>query len=270
MADSLLILIGPGLDQLCRIDRDVYGAVTLAELQRACEAACAENDFICDFRQSNDAGQLLEWIVRARDVDVGIVTNPAIATGHETEFKDAYLAIMHGLKHIKRPTIEVHLTKSVRSARRTPGGVRLDSLTGSHLRLRRAGIHDGHQGHEGRVVSTPISFRLGASPLVEKRPPWEEPAGFEGKSELYLTMRSPRATGHEFRSQGTETHEVDRGEGSRNSLQPTAVCMPPDGHLVCVSHGCWRSGWRVHTVVKRNPVLAPWMRSTRYLRYSFL
>ena len=62
------------------------------------------------FRQSNDTGRLLEWIVRAPAVHVGIVINPAIATGHDPEFKDAYLAIMHGLKHIKLPTIEVHLT----------------------------------------------------------------------------------------------------------------------------------------------------------------
>lgn len=110
MADSLLILNGPGLDQLGRTDPRVYGTATLADVEDACRAACAESGFVCDFRQSNDTGQLLEWIVGAREKHVGIIINPAIGTGHEPEVKNAYLAIMHGLKHIKLPTIEVHLT----------------------------------------------------------------------------------------------------------------------------------------------------------------
>jgi 3-dehydroquinate dehydratase II len=110
VADSLLILNGPGLDQLGHIDRDRYGSITLAEVKRLCDEACGANEFVADFRQSNDTGQLLEWIVTARDVHAGIIINPAIATRHEPEFKDAYLAIMHGLKHIRLPTIEVHLS----------------------------------------------------------------------------------------------------------------------------------------------------------------
>ena len=110
MAESLLILNGPGLDQLGRIERNLYGSVTLDELKKVCEDACRESGFVADFRQSNETGQLLEWIVRARDAHVGIIINPAIATRHEPEFKDAYLAIMHGLSHIRLPTIEVHLS----------------------------------------------------------------------------------------------------------------------------------------------------------------
>jgi 3-dehydroquinate dehydratase-2 len=110
MTDSLLILNGPGLDQLGRVDLHLYGSATLGDVKRICDSACAENGFACDFRQSNETGQLLEWIVAARETHIGIIINPAIGTGHEYEVKEAYLAIMHGLKHIKLPTIEVHLT----------------------------------------------------------------------------------------------------------------------------------------------------------------
>jgi 3-dehydroquinate dehydratase-2 len=110
VANSLLILNGPGLDRLGEINRKLYGSQTLDDVRRLCEAACAELSCVADFRQSNDTGQLLEWIIEARDTHAGIIINPAIGTQNEPKIKDAYLAIMHALAHVKLPTIEVHLS----------------------------------------------------------------------------------------------------------------------------------------------------------------
>ena len=107
---SLLILNGPGLDRLGEINRELYGSQTLDEVRRMCEDTCAKEGYSADFRQSNDTGQLLEWVIDARDNHAGIIINPAISTQNEPKIKEAYLAIMHALAHVKLPTIEVHLS----------------------------------------------------------------------------------------------------------------------------------------------------------------
>ena len=106
----ILILNGPGLARLGEIDRDLYGTDSLDDVRRLCEAACAENGYPADFRQSDDTGELLEWIVETRGDSAGIIINPAIATLDSADVKNAYLAIMHALPRVRLPVIEVHLT----------------------------------------------------------------------------------------------------------------------------------------------------------------
>jgi 3-dehydroquinate dehydratase-2 len=110
VSKTLLLLNGPGLDKLGEIHRDVYGASTLDEVKLLCEATCRDEGYVADFRQSNDTGELLEWIVAARWTHVGIIINPAIETRNEPRIKAAYAAIMHALAYIKLPTVEVHIS----------------------------------------------------------------------------------------------------------------------------------------------------------------
>jgi len=98
------------LDRLGEINPKLYGSQTLDDAKKLCEATCTEQGCVADFRQSNDTGQLLEWIIEARDTHAGIIINPAIGTQNEPKIRDAYLAIMHALAHVKLPTIEVHLS----------------------------------------------------------------------------------------------------------------------------------------------------------------
>jgi 3-dehydroquinate dehydratase-2 len=107
---SLLILNGPGLDRLGEIDPDQYGSVTLADIRNLCEAAGTSLGYEVDFRQSNDTGEVVKWVVNAGDAHAGIAINPAIATHAEPQLETAYLAIMHALSYVKLPTIEVHLS----------------------------------------------------------------------------------------------------------------------------------------------------------------
>jgi len=110
LVQSLLILNGPGLDRLGEIARDQYGAVTLADVRKLSEATGAALGYDIDFRQSNDTGEVVKWVVNAGDAHAGIAINPAIATHAEPQLETAYLAIMHALSYVKLPTIEVHLT----------------------------------------------------------------------------------------------------------------------------------------------------------------
>ena len=60
-------------------------------LRRSARRPAPQLGYSADFRQSNDTGELLEWIVGARRTHVGIVINPAIATRNEPEMMSAYL-----------------------------------------------------------------------------------------------------------------------------------------------------------------------------------
>lgn len=110
MTQSLLVLNGPGLDQLGEIDRDRYGTATLQDIRSLCEALGDELGCDIDFRQSNDTGEVLKWVVDAGDTHAGIIINPAIATRTDPHLRDAYTAIMHALTFVNLPTIEVHLS----------------------------------------------------------------------------------------------------------------------------------------------------------------
>lgn len=110
MVQSLLILNGPGLDKLGETSRDQYGTATLADVGSLCATTGAELGYEIDFRQSNDTGEVLKWVVNAGDAHAGIAINPAIATRTQPELESAYIAITHALAYVKLPTIEVHLS----------------------------------------------------------------------------------------------------------------------------------------------------------------
>jgi len=99
----ILFLNGPNLNLLGTREPDIYGAMTLAEIegrvrQRA-KAAGAE----VDFRQSNLEGELVTWIQDARNKFDVIVFNAAAYTHTSIALRDAITAV--GI-----PTIEVHLS----------------------------------------------------------------------------------------------------------------------------------------------------------------
>ena len=110
MTKPLLVLNGPGLDKLGDKTLAEYGSATLGDVRRLCEETGVAVGYEIDFRQSNDAGDILKWVVDAGNTHAGIVINPAIATRTLPHFKEAYTAIMYGLSYVKLPTIEVHLS----------------------------------------------------------------------------------------------------------------------------------------------------------------
>ncbi|MGM0574295.1 MAG: type II 3-dehydroquinate dehydratase [Myxococcota bacterium] len=107
MSDELprvAVLHGPNLNLLGRREPDVYGAATLADVDRmvAEEAACLGVVVTCS--QHNGEGALVEAIQAAgRDGCAGIVINPAAYTHTSVAIRDALLAV--GL-----PAVEVHLS----------------------------------------------------------------------------------------------------------------------------------------------------------------
>ena len=99
----VLYLNGPNLNLLGTRETNVYGKVTLAEIEKQVREHAAELGVGMDFRQSNAEGDLVAWIQQAKGQYEVIVLNAAGYTHTSVALRDAISAV--GL-----PTIEIHLS----------------------------------------------------------------------------------------------------------------------------------------------------------------
>jgi 3-dehydroquinate dehydratase-2 len=104
MAKKLLLLNGPNLNLLGTREPAVYGATTLADIERAAaEQAQAAGASIACF-QSNHEGALIDRIHAAREEGVdAIVINPGGLTHTSVALRDALAAVAI-------PFVEVHIS----------------------------------------------------------------------------------------------------------------------------------------------------------------
>ena len=100
---KVLILNGPNLNKLGEREPDVYGTISLADIEAMCTAFGTENGFDVDFRQSNDEVDLINWLQEATTEDTAVIINPAAYTHTSVAIRDA--AAM-----LSSPLIEVHLS----------------------------------------------------------------------------------------------------------------------------------------------------------------
>ncbi len=103
MSGSIFILNGPNLNLLGTREPDVYGAVTLDDLEQMCEKRAAAQGFEAVFRQTNSEGDLVSWIQDAGANGAALILNAGAYT-HTS------VAILDALKATDIPVIEVHLS----------------------------------------------------------------------------------------------------------------------------------------------------------------
>lgn len=99
----VFVLNGPTLNLLGKREPHIYGRVTLKDIEKMVKARAKELSLGIDFRQSAREGELIEWILEARDKASGIIINAA-AYSHTS------IAILDALKAAELPVIEVHLS----------------------------------------------------------------------------------------------------------------------------------------------------------------
>jgi 3-dehydroquinate dehydratase-2 len=104
---SILVLNGPNLNLLGLREPDIYGHETLSDIEEACLERAAELGLSIEFRQSNNEGQLVDWIQEARQTADGIILN-AGAYSHTS------IALLDALNAAELPVIEVHLSNIFR------------------------------------------------------------------------------------------------------------------------------------------------------------
>lgn len=100
---TVLVLNGPNLNLLGTRQPEIYGADTLADVERLCRTTADGLGLEVDFRQSNSEGGLVDAVQEARSTRAGIVINPA-AYSHTS------IAVMDALSACDLPVVEVHLS----------------------------------------------------------------------------------------------------------------------------------------------------------------
>jgi 3-dehydroquinate dehydratase-2 len=100
---KVLFLNGPNLNLLGTREPEVYGRLTLADIEATVRERADQLKIEVAFRQSNQEGELVAWIQEAKGKFDVVVINAAAYTHTSVALRDAISAI--GL-----PTIEIHLS----------------------------------------------------------------------------------------------------------------------------------------------------------------
>jgi 3-dehydroquinate dehydratase II len=101
--DAVLVLHGPNLNLLGAREPEIYGNLTLAEIDRRLVDLGKELNLEVRTFQSNQEGDLIDALQDARAWAKGVVFNAAGYTHTSVALRDAILAI-------RIPVVEVHLS----------------------------------------------------------------------------------------------------------------------------------------------------------------
>ena len=97
------VLNGPNLNLLGEREPEIYGAVTLAQIEAATQERARALGVECVFSQTNHEGELVEAIQNLRGSADGALVNAAAFTHTSLAVRDALLAV-------RVPFVEVHLS----------------------------------------------------------------------------------------------------------------------------------------------------------------
>lgn len=100
---KLFIINGPNLNMLGIREPEIYGNLTLQDIESKIKLYCAKNQIDVEFYQSNHEGEIVDIIQSAYKKADGIIINPAAYT-HTS------VAILDALKAVDIDTVEVHLS----------------------------------------------------------------------------------------------------------------------------------------------------------------
>ena len=104
MAKNILLLNGPNLNLLGSREPEVYGATTLAEVERAALEQASQGGAKLTAFQSNHEGALIDRIQAAKKEGIdAIVINPGGLTHSSVSLRDA-------LAGVAIPFVEVHVS----------------------------------------------------------------------------------------------------------------------------------------------------------------
>lgn len=103
MAKKILVINGPNLNLLGERKPEIYGRMSLPEIEEKLKGFAKKKGANIEFYQSNFEGEIIEKIQEARENFDGIIINPA-ALSHTS------VAILDALKAIDIPSVEVHLS----------------------------------------------------------------------------------------------------------------------------------------------------------------
>jgi len=101
---KILIIHGPNLDLLGKRETNIYGKITLAEINKSLKTLAKKEKVNLEILQSNHEGEIVDVIGKAKSHKIdAILINPAAYTHTSVAIRDAVAAV-------NLPTVEVHLS----------------------------------------------------------------------------------------------------------------------------------------------------------------
>ncbi|HEY2600563.1 MAG TPA: type II 3-dehydroquinate dehydratase [Thermoleophilaceae bacterium] len=98
------IMHGVNFDVLDRRDPEIYGGLSLTELEVRIKRFAQELGFEASFEQTNHEGEFCEKLHEATDTADGLVLNPGAWTHYSYAIRDA-------IELTRLPAVEVHLSE---------------------------------------------------------------------------------------------------------------------------------------------------------------
>jgi 3-dehydroquinate dehydratase-2 len=99
---KILVINGPNLNLLGTRESDIYGTMTLEDINSSLEKLAKELDVELTINQSNHEGEIVDLIHNAKDY-AALVINPAAYTHTSVAIRDAIAAV-------EIPAVEIHLS----------------------------------------------------------------------------------------------------------------------------------------------------------------
>lgn len=100
---KILVIHGPNLNLLGEREPDIYGKVTISQINKKLRELAKKKKVKLDIFQSNHEGEIVDKIGSSKAVYKSLLINPAAYTHTSVAIRDAILAT--GI-----PTVEVHLS----------------------------------------------------------------------------------------------------------------------------------------------------------------
>ena len=100
---QILVLNGPNLNLLGKRQPEIYGSLSLSDIEQQVRALANELGVEIEFRQSNSEAELIDWIHDSARKFGALVINPAAYTHTSLALRDAISAV--GI-----PTVEIHIS----------------------------------------------------------------------------------------------------------------------------------------------------------------
>lgn len=100
---KILVIHGPNLNLLGNREPEVYGTLTLDEIDKEIKETAKVLGVKVETRQTNEEATILDWIQKAPQLFQAVIINPAAFTHTSVAIRDAIAAT--GI-----PVVEVHLS----------------------------------------------------------------------------------------------------------------------------------------------------------------
>ena len=100
---KLIIINGPNLNLLGNREENIYGNLSLEKIEGNSKRKCKELGISLSFYQTNNEGEMIDYIQSVEKEYDGLIINPAAYT-HTS------VAALDALRAISKPKIEIHLS----------------------------------------------------------------------------------------------------------------------------------------------------------------